>query len=81
MSMGANAATKCVNVVLNLEKILGIELFNGAQALDFRRPLKSSQVLEEFVAQYRQVVPFIQEDEVMYTHMANSIDFIRNYTL
>lgn len=81
VSMGANAATKCVNVVLNLEKILGIELFNGAQALDFRRPLKSSQVLEEFVAQYRQVVPFIQEDEVMYTHMANSIDFIRNYTL
>lgn len=81
VSMGANAATKCVNVVLNLEKILAIELFNGAQALEFRKPLKSSAVLEKFVAQYREVVPFIQEDEVMYTHMANSIRFVRNYSL
>lgn len=81
VSMGANAATKCVSVVLNLEKILAIELFNGAQALDFRRPLKSSPVLEKFVAQYREVVPFIEEDEVMYTHMANSVKFIRNYSL
>jgi hypothetical protein len=31
------------------------------------------------VAEYRQVVPFIDEDEVMYTHIANSVDFIRNY--
>jgi histidine ammonia-lyase len=77
--MGANAATKCVNVVINVEKILAIELFNGAQALDFRRPLKSSDILEKFVAEYRQVVPFIDEDEVMYTHIANSVDFIRNY--
>lgn len=77
--MGANAATKCVNVVINVEKILAIELFNAAQALDFRRPLKSSDILEEFVAEYRQVVPFIDEDEVMYTHIANSVDFIRNY--
>lgn len=81
VSMGANAATKCVNVVLNLEKILGIELFNGAQALEFRRPLKSSPLLEEFVAKYREVVPFIEEDEVMYIHMANSADFVRKYTL
>jgi histidine ammonia-lyase len=79
--MGANAATKCVNVAINVQKILAIELFNAAQALDFRRPLKSSDILEEFVAEYRQVVPFIDEDEVMYTHIANSVDFIRNYKL
>lgn len=81
VSMGANAATKCVNVAINVQKILAIELFNAAQALDFRRPLKSSDILEEFVAEYRQVVPFIDEDEVMYTHIANSVDFIRNYKL
>ena len=68
-------------MVLNLEKILAIELFNGAQALEFRKTLKSSAVLEKFVAQYREVVPFIQEDEVMYTHMANSIRFDRKYSL
>ncbi|MBR5249331.1 MAG: histidine ammonia-lyase [Bacteroidales bacterium] len=80
VSMGANAATKCVRVILNVEKIMAIELMNGAQALDFRRPLRSSAVLEEFVAAYRQVVPFIEEDQVMYTHIANSIEFLRTQT-
>ncbi|HRT33435.1 MAG TPA: histidine ammonia-lyase, partial [Bacteroidales bacterium] len=69
VSMGANAATKCFRVVENLEKILAIELMNGAQALEFRRPLRSSPILEEFVADYRKVVPFIAEDEVMYPHI------------
>lgn len=80
VSMGANAATKCVRVVLNVEKILAIELMNAAQALDFRRPLRSSAILEEFVAEYRKVVPFIEEDQVMYTHMQNSIEFLRTQT-
>lgn len=81
VSMGANAATKCVRVVKNLEKILSIELMNAAQALDFRRPLKSSPVLEEFVSQYRQIVPFIAEDQVMYTHIANTIKFINDQAI
>ena len=78
VSMGANAATKCCRVVENVEKILAIELMNAAQALEFRRPQKSSPVLEEFVSQYRKIVPFISEDEVMYTHIHNSINFIRD---
>ncbi len=77
VSMGANAATKCVRVVLNLEKILAIELMNGAQAFEFRRPLKSSTELEQFYAEYRKVVPFIQQDQVMYSHINNSILFLR----
>ena len=81
VSMGANAATKCVRVVLNVEKILAIELMNASQALDFRRPLRSSAVLEAFVADYRKVVPFIEEDQVMYTHIANSIQFLRAQSL
>jgi histidine ammonia-lyase len=81
VSMGANAATKCFRVVDNLEKILAIELMNGAQALEFRRPLRSSLILEEFVADYRKVVPFIAEDEVMYPHIHNSIKYIRQLTL
>ncbi len=76
VSMGANAATKALRVIENIEKILAIELFNAAQALEFRRPLKSSPVIEEFVAEFRKVVPFIEEDEVMYTHIANAIEFV-----
>ncbi|MFP3861200.1 MAG: histidine ammonia-lyase, partial [Bacteroidales bacterium] len=49
VSMGANAATKVYRVVNNLEKILAIELFTAAQALEFRRPLKSSEILEKIV--------------------------------
>ena len=40
VSMGANAAIKLYKVVLNTERVLAIELFNSAQALEFRRPLK-----------------------------------------
>lgn len=76
VSMGANAATKCVRVVENVEKLLGVELFNAAQALEFRRPGKSSPVIEQFVADYRKIVPFIEEDTVMYTLMAKSKDFV-----
>ncbi len=80
VSMGANAATKCYRVVENLEKILAIELMNGAQALEFRRPLKSSPIIEALVAEYRKRVPFIAEDVVMYTHIHDSIKFIRELT-
>jgi histidine ammonia-lyase len=65
-------------VVQNSERILAIELMNAAQALEFRRPLKSSPILEEFVQQYRKVVNFIEDDEVMYTHINNSIEFLRS---
>ena len=78
VSMGANAATKAWHVVLNLEKILAIELFNAAQALDFRRPYKSSSFLEEFYAKYREKVPFIDNDIIMHDQIAKSIDFLRD---
>ncbi|MEN6618224.1 MAG: histidine ammonia-lyase [Rikenellaceae bacterium] len=77
VSMGANAATKCYRVVENVEKILAIELMNAAQALEFRRPGKSSPVLEQFVAEFRKYVPFIAEDEIMYTNMNNAVKFLR----
>lgn len=77
VSMGANAAIKLYKVVLNVERVLAIELFNGAQALEFRRPLKSSPIVEHIFEEYRKVVPFIVNDEVMYPHIQNSIDFLR----
>ncbi len=78
VSMGANAATKCYRVVNNVETILAIELFNAAQALEFRRPLRSSPKIEELVEKYRSVVNFIEVDEVMYTHINNTVKFLQN---
>jgi len=81
VSMGANAGTKLCKVVDNTERVLAIELFNAAQALEFRRPLKSSPVLERVFAEFRKVVPFINEDQPMYPHIAQSVEFLRHATI
>ena len=77
VSMGANAAIKLYKVVLNTERVLAIELFNAMQALDFRQPLKSSPRIMEIYDEYRKVVPFILNDELMYPYIERSIEFIR----
>ena len=77
VSMGANGATKLLRVAENLEKILAIELFTSIQALEFRRPLRSSAQLEDIVKSFREIVPFINDDKVMYTEIEKSIKFIR----
>ena len=79
VSMGANAATKLYRVVLNLEKILAIELMNASQSMEFRRPAKTSEKLEQLIADYRKVVPFVDKDRVLFTDIKNSIDFLRTY--
>lgn len=76
VSMGSNAATKLARVVLNTERVLAIELFNAAQALEFRRPARSSQTIERIFTDYRRCVPFIDTDEVMYPHIESSIQFL-----
>ena len=77
VSMGANAATKLRRVVLNTERVLAIELFNAAQALEFRRPAHTSPALECLVADYRRRVPFIDNDTVMYPYIEASVQFLR----
>jgi histidine ammonia-lyase len=77
VSMGANAATKLVRVVENTERVLAIELFNAAQAFEFRRPLRSSWEIEKIFAKYRKVVPFIDDDRYMHPLIEASIEFIR----
>ena len=77
VSMGANAATKLVRVVENTERVLAIELFNAAQALEFRRPLRSSWAIEKIFAGYRKIVPFIEDDCYMHPLIEKSILFLR----
>jgi len=78
VSMGANSATKLVKVVDNVETVLGIELFNAAQALEFRRPAKTSEKLERIVSDYRKEVPFIENDTYMHPLIVASKLFLRN---
>lgn len=76
VSMGANSATKLVKVVDNTERVLAIELLNAAQALDLRRPLKTSPELEQWVSDLRKTVPFVENDTVMYTLIEATRKFI-----
>ena len=76
VSMGGNAATKALKVAWNIYSILAIELYNAAQALDFRRPARTSEYLEKFVADYRRQVSFVSEDTLMYVGINQTIEFL-----
>jgi histidine ammonia-lyase len=76
VSMGANAATKLFKVLNNLELIYAIELMNAAQGIDFRKPAKTSPLLENFVHEYRKEVPFIKDDIIMYKEIHKTVAFL-----
>ncbi len=78
VSMGANAATKVFRVVENLKTILSIELFTAAQALEFRRPLKSSAIIENFIGQYRKKVKFVEEDRILFQDIEKTKLFLNS---
>ncbi len=81
VSMGANAATKCLRVMENLERILAIELMNASQAVEFRRPLQSSEFIELFLKSYREAVPLVNEDRILHYDIENSIAFLNSFIL
>ena len=76
VSMGATSAIKLLKVMDNLDIILSIELMNAVQALEFRRPLKSSPTIEKVVKEFRKVVSFIDEDIVMYKEIEKTVAFL-----
>lgn len=76
VSMGANAGAKLLEVLDNVETLLGIELMCAAQALEFRRPSNSSPVVEKLVSDYREFVAPMKEDRELYTDIQASKEFI-----
>ena len=74
--MGANAATKAYRVMKNVEKVLAIELLSAVQAMDFRRPLKSSAKVEEVMTAFRKQVSFVDKDRVLHDDMMKAVEFI-----
>jgi histidine ammonia-lyase len=81
VSMGANAATKCLRVMENLERILAIEMMNASQAIEFRRPLQSSEFIEMFLKSYREEVPLVKEDRILHYDIQKSIAFLNSFML
>jgi histidine ammonia-lyase len=81
VSMGANAATKCLRVIDNVEKVLAIELLSAVQAMEYRRPMKSSPVLEEVIAAFRGKISFNEADRFLHDDMIQAVEFMRNFNL
>jgi histidine ammonia-lyase len=79
--MGAAAAIKTWQVVHDVERILAIELMTAVQALEFRRPARSSKSIEEFVSAFRGTVPFVVTDVVMHPLMEAALQFVRTTEL
>lgn len=77
VSMAANAATKTLRIVENLERILAIEFMTAAQALEFRLPIRTSSELQALLDRYRKVVPRLEEDRVLSTDIHQTIAFLR----
>lgn len=76
VSMGSIAGVKLVEVVQNIQSILGIELMTASQAMNFRRPRKSSLEIEKIHTEFRKYVPYITEDVVLHNLMMKSEEFI-----
>jgi histidine ammonia-lyase len=78
VSMGANAATKLYKVVDNCYTLLGIELFNAAQAMTFRSGELSLPTKELFTA-YRSEVPKVDTDVFMQPLIKRSTEFVKEF--
>ncbi|MFC4688847.1 histidine ammonia-lyase [Dokdonia genika] len=81
VSMGANAATKLLKVVDNVETLLSIELLNAVQALHYRQPLHTSGFLQSFTKSYREVVPFADKDRIFANDIKLGKIFIKSMNI
>jgi histidine ammonia-lyase len=81
VSMGSISARKCLMIIDNLEKIQGIELFCSAQGFDFRKPLKSSVIMEACHDLVREQIPFAGSDHVMSEEMNKAIGMVKSKSL
>jgi histidine ammonia-lyase len=81
VSMGANAATKALKIMENVERILAIELMNASQAIEYRKPLQSSEFIESFLSIYRNEVPLVKNDRILHYDIQNSVAFLNSFMI
>ena len=78
VSMGSISGRKFNQILGNIEKILAIEMMYAAQALDFRRPNKSSEIVEKNIALIRKKVPKLEDDRILKDDINYIIDLVKN---
>ena len=81
VSMGANAATQAYTLINNVERILAIELLNASQAIEFRRPKKTSTFLESFLKSFKSEVQFVENDQILYELINKAFHFIDKFCI
>jgi histidine ammonia-lyase len=80
VSMGSISGRKLNSVLDNLEFILAVELMCACQAIEFRRPLKSSAILEFAHDYVRESVSFAREDRVFADDINKIRDIIADFS-
>ncbi|MDX1582918.1 MAG: aromatic amino acid lyase, partial [Thermoanaerobaculia bacterium] len=78
VSMGPTAAWKLERISRNLQSVLAIEALCAAQAVDLRRPLKTSEGLERIHARIREVVPVMTEDRFLHDDLLAMIRILES---
>lgn len=78
VSMGSISGRKALQVIENVEKILGIELFCAAQAMDYHAPLKSGKIINAIHEAVRAKVQHLEQDQIMYDLMQTTIDMVQS---
>ena len=76
--MGSIGARKTLRVIGNVEKILGIELFYAAQAMDYHAPLKSGKILTAIYERVRKAIDPVVTDRIMYEDLETAIELIKS---
>lgn len=76
VSMGSISGRKLITILINLERILAVELTCAAQAFDYRRPLKSGDILEECHNYIRTKINHAEEDRVFAEDLQVALDII-----
>ncbi|MCB9227928.1 MAG: histidine ammonia-lyase [Chitinophagales bacterium] len=76
VSMGANAAVQCYDLLENVQQIVAIESIVAVEALKYRKPLKSSQKVEDFVEKLRIHIPELKHDRVLHYDLLKAKDLL-----
>ncbi len=79
VSMGANAATKCKLVVENVQKVYAIEMLCANRAIEFRKPLKSSEKIEDFISKISEKIKLNDEDEYLKPKMDEAYLILKEF--
>lgn len=78
VSMGSIGARKALRVIGNVEKILGIELFYAAQAMDYHAPLKSGKIMTAIYERVRKDINPVVSDRILYEDMETAIELVKS---